>query len=917
MASSSAAALASGQPLNASPNINQGSFESARPDISGDRSWTPTLSRGSPTKRARNAPSASPAGVPSQYGPASPARRHSRHANASSGDALGSPSNDQENLPALHHEQVARGRATSPSPISSSQNPSDYRGVELHSDDRSRHRRVSPSKALLQKLRRSPSPKRRSVVSAGDRKSVDASVYALPNNAAQTHKRTSSAAPPTPDVGAEFEQLLDTLEVPAPLRSKLVALDAGVKASMLKGNATLNLSSFGLDPKRRSQVLASGTGGVLSSNMYGILSPQAGVNAGQSTPQDVFSGVSTSNLFSPVMPSAPLGPGQDVGATKRHSGSFNMQASSSARSLATGSSSAVSCATTLRCAPAPSLDVSRVKRIRAAIACETPVWINDFCNAGGYVALCERLEELLQMEWREEQHDDHLLHELLRCFVAFGTTERGKAALVSRAPAPFAQLCSLLWSEKKPGDLTTRRYLVEVLLMLPDLDLGKVQALPPREGSSLHVCAHHRPGLQLLLSLVHNEPNPTVETIVHFVRAGHAARPFKAWMSELSGVCRDYFWIFCHSQNRFWHLPDVDQKSAAGPKVPGGMTGGVEFEAMGYLTTQFRVINRIGAELSVHGRRHSDHTIPPPALEFHQLLFASGIERVIATLRKASQTYYTPMHLELARYISLSDAVGMTMPPSIDTWRPTAAPAPSLERQIRNADYGSWLNMNTPSPQGTPTKPTKAPDHKSPALAASRPPNSNFKAVAVNQRAAVPSDVIRPTQQRRGSVESVGVGVARSPPGSPDRNPIVLAPSTSPTPNFGSFLQPEEAGTSDTTTMTTRDAALVKRVSDMTSLYPPLVEGERLPNPHPSPDPSGDSNDVGSTGTRTASEPSSSLPSTEVHQPGQAIGFGPLGWELVDNPRAQQQTLPQGLRPGAADSFVGSAIRQWEQRRDA
>lgn len=39
--------------------------------------------------------------------------------------------------------------------------------------------------------------------------------------------------------------------------------------------------------------------------------------------------------------------------------------------------------------------------------------------------------------------------------------------------------------------------------------------------------------------------------------------------------------IFCHSGNTFWRLENIEQDKLEEPKVPGGMTGGVEFEAMG------------------------------------------------------------------------------------------------------------------------------------------------------------------------------------------------------------------------------------------------------------------------------------------------------------------------------------------------
>ena len=69
----------------------------------------------------------------------------------------------------------------------------------------------------------------------------------------------------------------------------------------------------------------------------------------------------------------------------------------------------------------------------------------------------------------EEQHDDQLLHELLRCFKALSTSAIGCTALRSASPAPYAQLVRLLYSDKKPGDVATRQLIVDLLLLLFDL----------------------------------------------------------------------------------------------------------------------------------------------------------------------------------------------------------------------------------------------------------------------------------------------------------------------------------------------------------------------------------------------------------------------------------------------------------------
>lgn len=77
---------------------------------------------------------------------------------------------------------------------------------------------------------------------------------------------------------------------------------------------------------------------------------------------------------------------------------------------------------------------------------------------------------------REEQHDDQMLHELLRCFKALSTSEVGCTALRSYCPTPYAQLVTLLYSDKRPGDVASRHLILELLLVL--FELYPPSALP-------------------------------------------------------------------------------------------------------------------------------------------------------------------------------------------------------------------------------------------------------------------------------------------------------------------------------------------------------------------------------------------------------------------------------------------------------
>ncbi len=259
------------------------------------------------------------------------------------------------------------------------------------------------------------------------------------------------------------------------------------------------------------------------------------------------------------------------------------------------------------------------------------------------------------MEWRAEQHDDMLLHELLRCFVALSTTEVGREALSSQAPRPFVTSRPALL-RKEPGDLGTRKLMIELLAILLDLQLPASQA-------------HSQSSLNYLLELLQNPSDPTKDCVVDFIKQTHAP-------STVQDVCRraflrvsGLFWIFCHSQNFYWRFDELHDRidSIKGPKVPGGMTGGVEFEAMAYLTVHLRLIKR-HRECSGAAQVASATPTAMTAVEFHQNLFASGMERVLGTLRKSSQHYYPTTHLELARYLSLAQQQDMGLPYHLTDW---------------------------------------------------------------------------------------------------------------------------------------------------------------------------------------------------------------------------------------------------------
>lgn len=160
---------------------------------------------------------------------------------------------------------------------------------------------------------------------------------------------------------------------------------------------------------------------------------------------------------------------------------------------------------------------------------------------------------------------------------------------------------SLIYSDKKPGEVATRQLIVELLLTL--FDLYPSTALlsrnpnrpspngsqPPSPINSPTLPAPHTTFYSLIRALLLTPAPPPTESPASpvsphaFIASLHTPRIFKTYLQELSDICRDYFWVFCHPNNTLWNLVDTDEAKVEKPRAPGGMTGGVEFEAMGYL----------------------------------------------------------------------------------------------------------------------------------------------------------------------------------------------------------------------------------------------------------------------------------------------------------------------------------------------
>ncbi|KAI0661800.1 armadillo-type protein [Cubamyces menziesii] len=499
----------------------------------------------------------------------------------------------------------------------------------------------------------------------------------------------------------DFERLLDDLQIPSTLRPKLATMDPTVKAAFLKSSHVLAqmrpaaianppLTPRGLRKAHSSESLASMSSPrpkKPSLEQYD-LSPAQSRQYSTGHARGVSMDVRRQVIDAKPAPIAPLKTNKD----KKKGGVLSPE---KYVSILLGQSSTI-------------LDVEVVKKLRLLLRNEAASWTDAFVRTGGYDAILTRLNEILDVEWREEQHDDQILHELLRCVKALTTSAVGCNALRDACPAPFDKLVTLLYSDKRPGEVATRQLIVELLLSLFDLyPLGSLPSTGsptagltshsrsrsvPWELSSTNLTASsnlitlprpHQTLFSLLKSLLLTRAPPPSEapgTPIEphaFIEELHRPRIYKTYLQEMSDVCRDYFWVFCHPSNTIWDLSETDEAKVEKPRAPGGMTGGVEFEAMCYMTMHLKFVNAIASYAqALNLPKDHEHS----AYRFHSDMFQSGIERILSIARKASTTYYPTLHLEIARYVAAAGRAGHELPWGLS--RLIGQPPTAMRKQV-------------------------------------------------------------------------------------------------------------------------------------------------------------------------------------------------------------------------------------------
>jgi hypothetical protein len=286
----------------------------------------------------------------------------------------------------------------------------------------------------------------------------------------------------------------------------------------------------------------------------------------------------------------------------------------------------------LKKTPKPqNVEIGKLHKLRLLIRNETVEWVDTFIQDGGMTELVALLHRIMEIEWRED-HEDTLLHELLRCLKGLCTTATALKQLNDISGILYPALLGMLFDEehKGPSEFTTRELIVEIVF-------AHISTAPEGELETR--------ALELLKYL--KDPVKEKESsTVPFILQMHQPRPYQVWCKEMSNVTKEVFWIFIHHLNVIPVPPqqsrDNPAKSYAKSHFPGQRAivpaapyvGGVEWDATNYLATHIDLLNGLIASLPTRQARNT----------LRQEFQVSGFEKLMGHLRACNPKYYGAVH---------------------------------------------------------------------------------------------------------------------------------------------------------------------------------------------------------------------------------------------------------------------------------
>lgn len=244
-------------------------------------------------------------------------------------------------------------------------------------------------------------------------------------------------------------------------------------------------------------------------------------------------------------------------------------------------------------------------------------------------------ETMLRHDHREE-HEDTLLHEVLRCLKGLCTTDMALKELCKVSSTLFPALIAMLFDpeHKGPSEFTTRDLIVSLLF-------AHLSSAPAAERGSR---------AEEILSYLKDPVNEKEAQAVPFVLQMRQPRPYRVWCREINNVTKEVFWIFNHSANVVPMPKDIaDDRSYGETHFPGPRpivaaqpyVGGVEWDASNYLATHLDVLNGLIASLPDRAARNA----------LREQLNVSGFEKLLGYLRACSEKYYAAVHCGLGTWV--------------------------------------------------------------------------------------------------------------------------------------------------------------------------------------------------------------------------------------------------------------------------
>lgn len=275
------------------------------------------------------------------------------------------------------------------------------------------------------------------------------------------------------------------------------------------------------------------------------------------------------------------------------------------------------------------VEVGKLHKLRLLLRNETVEWVHQFIVEGGMAELVGLFHRITEVEWRED-HEDTLLHELLRCLKGLCTADTALKQFTEISSSLFPALLAMLFDEehKGPSEFTTRELIIQIIFA----------HLSMASESELHSRATE------LMEYLKDPVKEKQTSTVPFILQMHQPRPYQVWCKEITNVTKEVFWIFIHHLNVVPVPPSSDEppKTYAKTHFPGQRAivpaapyvGGVEWDATNYIATHLDLLNGIVASLPTREARNT----------FRSELKVSGFEKVMGHLRTCNPKYYGAVH---------------------------------------------------------------------------------------------------------------------------------------------------------------------------------------------------------------------------------------------------------------------------------